>query len=180
MMHLSKDQLRALLGEAKKHSNRDWLLFTVCYLHGLRITEGLDLTPADVRDGFITVQRQKGSMKTTQPLVVHSDELLNEREALERMCIGKLSSERIFTFGKGEGEWRRVQAWRLFRRYGVLADIPSHLLHPHILKASCGMAIISKGIEHCRQYLGHRSIASTGAYLKVSDDVASKAVQGDL
>ena len=180
MMHLSKEQLLALLREAKKNSNRDWLLFAVCYLHGLRITEGLDLTPADVRDGFITVQRQKGSMKTTQPLIVHTDELLNEREALERMCIGKLSSERIFTFGKGEGEWRRIQAWRLFRRYGVLADIPSHLLHPHILKASCGMAIISKGIEHCRQYLGHRSIASTGAYLKVSDDVASKAVQGDL
>ena len=180
MMHLSKEQLLTLLREAKKNSNRDWLLFAVCYLHGLRITEGLDLTPADVRDGFITVQRQKGSMKTTQPLVVHTDELLNEREALERMCIGKLSSERIFTFGKGEGEWRRIQAWRLFQRYGALAGIPSHLLHPHILKASCGMAIISKGIEHCRQYLGHRSIASTGAYLKVSDDVASKAVQGDL
>ena len=180
MMHLSKEQLLALLREAKKNSNRDWLLFAVCYLHGLRITEGLDLTPADVRDGFITVQRQKGSMKTTQPLVVHTDELLNEREALERMCIGKLSHERIFTFGKGEGEWRRIQAWRLVKRYGRMAGIPDHLLHPHSLKHSCGMAIIGKGIEFCRQYLGHKSISSTGAYIRVSDSTAAAAVQGDL
>jgi hypothetical protein len=31
-------------------------------------------------------------------------------------------------------------------------------------------------IENVRQYLGHRSIASTGAYLRVDDSAASKAV----
>jgi hypothetical protein len=37
-------------------------------------------------------------------------------------------------------------------------------LHTHILKHTCGMATISRGIEYTRQYLGHKSISSTGAY----------------
>jgi hypothetical protein len=40
--------------------------------------------------------------------------------------------------------------------------------------------IQSAGIENVRAYLGHKSIASTvaylGAYLKVDDDAASRAI----
>jgi site-specific recombinase XerD len=36
--------------------------------------------------------------------------------------------------------------------------------------------IKSAGIENVRQYLGHKNISSTGAYLKVSDEVASEAI----
>jgi integrase len=36
--------------------------------------------------------------------------------------------------------------------------------------------IKTAGIENVRQYLGHRSMASTGAYLRVDDDAASKAI----
>jgi integrase len=36
--------------------------------------------------------------------------------------------------------------------------------------------IQSAGIENVRAYLGHESISSTGAYLKVDDDAASKAI----
>ena len=179
MMHLSREQLLGLLGEARKRSERDWLMFLVCYLHGLRISEALDLTPRDVRDGFITVQRLKGSLRTTQPLVAHENELLNEKLSLMNLCSMRRPDEPLFRFSC-TGTSRRVQAWRLIRRYGALAGIPEHLLHPHVLKHSCGMATIGRGIEFTRQYLGHRSISSTGAYLRVSDDAASKAVQGDL
>jgi site-specific recombinase XerD len=36
--------------------------------------------------------------------------------------------------------------------------------------------IQAAGIENVRQYLGHKSISSTGAYLKVSDSEAAAAV----
>jgi hypothetical protein len=37
--------------------------------------------------------------------------------------------------------------------------------------------IKTAGIENVRQYLGHKSIASTGSYLRVNDEQASAAVQ---
>ncbi len=53
----------------------------------------------------------------------------------------------------------------------VLAfGVPRHLCNPHISKHTIAMEVIhSAGIENVRQYLGHKSISSTGAYLKVSD-----------
>jgi hypothetical protein len=33
-------------------------------------------------------------------------------------------------------------------------------------------------LENVRKYLGHKSIASTGAYLQVDDDQASRAITG--
>ncbi len=179
-MHLTKDQLLSLLGEAKKHSERDWLLFTVCYLHGLRISEGLNLTPTNVRDGYLTVRRLKNSLKTVHPLIVHDIELLNEKAALEHACLGLKTTDRIFKFGAGQGEWRRIQAWKLMKRYGKAAGIPDHLLHPHILKHSCGMASIRQGIEFTKQYLGHRSLASTGFYIQETDETACAAIQKHL
>jgi integrase len=58
----------------------------------------------------------------------------------------------------------RKMFWVLFRRYCALARIPAHKAHCHtLLPTKSGRA----GIENVRQYLGHKSIASTGAYLKV-------------
>ena len=70
----------------------------------------------------------------------------------------------------------RSQFWRMIRKHAAEAGIAAHKRRPHVLKHTCGMMSIKAGIEHARQYLGHKSIASTGAYLCVDDDAASKAV----
>jgi integrase len=60
------------------------------------------------------------------------------------------------------------------QRAGAAAGLPKHKCHPHSLKHSCAMLAIKKiGIESVRQYLGHKSLSSTGAYLRVSDGEAS-------
>ena len=55
-----------------------------------------------------------------------------------------------------------------------------NLRHFHVLKHSCAMSGIPKGIEHVRVYLGYKSISSTGIYLKVDDATASAAIQAAL
>ena len=85
MNHLEKHELLAVLKVAREHSELDWLLFTFQYIHALRISEVLALTPENFDGGFVTVQRLKGSLKTVQPLVSHDEPLLNERAAIEAL-----------------------------------------------------------------------------------------------
>jgi integrase len=175
--HLDRDQLTALLRAARARRRRDWVLLLVTYWHGLRASEAVNLTPAHFRDGFLTVQRLKGSLRTVQPLVEHADELLDERRAVNALLASHLArygpggrSHRLFPLS-------RVQFYRLMRHYGTLAALPRHLCHPHVLKHSIAMQTIkTAGIENVRQYLGHRSISSTGEYLRVNDDEASQAI----
>jgi integrase len=177
MEHLSREQLVALLGHAKANRERDWVLFLVSFWHGLRASEAVSLTPAHFVDGYLNIQRLKGSYRTVQPLVEDVDPLLNERAAVEMWLERHKSANcpnwqaaRLFPIS-------RVQFFRLIRRYGALAGLPKHLCHPHVLKHSIAMQSIREaGIENVRQYLGHRSISSTGAYLRVTDEAASAAV----
>ena len=144
------------------------------YNHGFRASEIIGLTPENVRDGFVTVQRLKGSKRTTQALLDRPEEpLLSERAAIEALVRKTDARKRLFPIS-------RMQFWRIIQKHGKSAGLPEHKCHPHILKHTTGMAMIKKGIEFTRQYLGHQSIASTGAYLKVSDAEASEVAKEAL
>ena len=170
MDHLTREELRALLMAAYAHNRRDWLLLLVTYWHGLRVSETLKLTPADIRDGYITVKRLKGSLRTCQPLVEHSDPLLNEKAALTEYMAGLPAKQRLFKIS-------RQNVDLAIKRYGAAAGIRSGLCHAHVLKHSIAMhSIATAGIENVKQYLGHKSLGSTGMYLKVSDAAASAAI----
>jgi integrase/recombinase XerD len=174
MEHLSNAEFLALLAAAKASRERDWLMILVGYWHGLRASEVVGLTAGSIVDGHITVARLKGSLKTCQPLVKHADPLLDEASGLFEFTREMHSNQRIFPVG-------RVQFWRLVQKYAKVAGISKRNGHPHILKHSIAMqSIHSAGVENLRQYLGHKSMASTGAYLKVDDAEASSAVAGAL
>jgi integrase len=177
MEHFTREQTVQLLTAARCCRERDWVLLLVTFWHGLRASEAVALNPENFADGYLTVQRLKGSLKTVQPLIEHELEILDERQAIQKCLASHLRA-----YGKGGRRRRlfpitRIQFWRLVRRYGGLAGLPRHLCHPHALKHSIAMqSIAGAGIENVRQYLGHKSISSTGAYLRVGDDAASRAV----
>lgn len=163
-------ELRALLTAARAHRERDWLLILVAFWHGLRASEVLAIKAHDIRDGYLTVKRLKGSLKTKQPLLGHLDPLFNERRFVYEFIDGMQGNQRLFPIS-------RVQFWRLVRTYALAAGIPAHRAHPHALKHSIAAQMIqSAGIENTRQWLGHKSISSTGEYLRVTDDRAASAV----
>lgn len=141
----------------------------VGFLHGLRVSELTQLTRESIRDGHLDVQRLKGSLRTIQPFVKHPDPLLDESHALNKLYGTLKPGERLFP-------WTRNGVYKMIQKAGIKAGIPVHKLHPHALKHSCAMLSIKQaGIENVRQYLGHKSIKSTGEYLKVTDDEASRA-----
>jgi integrase len=174
MQAFSKSELLLLLKAARAARERDWLMILVAFWHGLRASELVGLTRDSFQDEQITVQRLKGSNKTTQPLVEHPEPLLNEKRALFDYMAGMTNNQRIFPVS-------RRTFHRIIQKHGRTAGLPLRKLHPHSLKHSIAMQTIKHaGIENVRQHLGHKSISSTGAYLKVNDADASAAVRGAL
>jgi len=149
-------------------------MILVGYSHGLRPSEVVGIRADDVKDGYLSVRRLKGSLHTVQPLVLDENPLLNEAPGLvefARKCAG---NQRLFPV-------TRRTLGRIWQRHGETAGIPAHMRHPHVAKHTLAMQTIhSAGIENVRQYLGHKSISSTGAYLKVSDAEASDAIRKTL
>lgn len=171
---LSKAELHALLAIAREHSERDWLMFLVAYLHGLRVSEVVGLTRDNVGDGMLDVRRLKGSRRTVQPLVEHSNPLLNERQALIDLAASKHPNQTLFKVGARQAE-------RLFARYAAAAGIARHQRHPHVLKHTCGLQVFERaGINKTQTWLGHKSGASTLMYTRVSDAEAAPAVLAAL
>ena len=168
MKHLSKFEIKSLLSKVPKEWQR--LMLLVTYYHGLRISETLSLEKEDIRDGFISVQRLKGSLKTVQPYIINDDPELDESKRLSELYHILKPKEKLFPI-------TRFGVHKLIQSAGSKAGIPKHLLHAHALKHSIAMQTIhTAGIENVRQWLGHRSIASTGEYLRVSDEEAAKHV----
>lgn len=170
---LTREEILELLAEAKRHSDRDWMMILIAFAHGLRASEVTQLTPKHLSGGFLTVQRLKGSMKTSQPLQWNENPLLNELNIVDfASMLG--SSERLFPIC-------RQTFWRAIQRHAKAIELPPQKRNTKMLKHSIAMQTIKlAGIENVRQFLGHKSLSSTGAYLKVTDDEAARAVASAL
>jgi type 1 fimbriae regulatory protein FimB len=176
---LSLTELRNLLGKTREHDHRCYVMFLLMTLHGLRVSEAIDLRRRNFAtsgaEWFLTVQRLKGSKKTVQRLIATGDPLLNEAEIIP-LYLATLSGDFLFTNDSGEKFWR-THINKLFSRYAERADVPSHKRHPHVLKHTCGTLMRRQGIEleKIQVALGHEKLSSTAQYLRVSADEADEA-----
>lgn len=169
MHHLTRDQVRQLLQAIPSPRHRTAVL--VSYTHGLRVSEATALRVKDVANGYIIVPRLKGSLKTEQRLYASSDLVFDEVTHLEAVISQNNLGANDLLF-----PYHRTYLWKIMKLAALKAGIPSHLAHPHVLKHSIARFMIKRsGIEETRMWLGHRSLASTGEYLILSDEEASAA-----
>ena len=170
MQALTQDEIKALIRQIPNERHK--LMIRVGFLHGLRVSELINLDRESIKDGYVKVKRLKGSMTTIQPYVKHGDPELDESEGLTKLYGTLKFKEKLFPM-------TRNGVYKLMQRAGEKAGIPKHKLHPHSLKHACAMvAIKTMEIHLVRQYLGHKDLSSTGEYLKESDETASKAFAG--
>jgi integrase/recombinase XerD len=168
MHHLEIDEIKKLLNEIPQPRQRT--MIKVALLHGLRVSELITLRRENIRDGYVNVQRLKGSLKTVQPFVASSDPDLDESQDLRALYVELQPKEILFPMS-------RNGVYKLMQRAGQRAGIPAHKLHPHALKHSCAMTLVGvMPINDLQTYLGHKSLASTGEYTKSTDEKASALV----
>lgn len=169
MKHMTLTEVKALLREIPDERQRAAIL--VGFWHGLRASEILGLKGVHLRYGHVDVKRLKGSMHTIQRHQEHPDPELDEKGVLGKLKLDDNESLISMT---------RSGLLKLVKRAALRAGINPLKAHTHTLKHTCAMTVIGSGIENARQRLGHKSLSSTGAYLRVTDDAASDAINAHL
>ena len=84
---LEKEEVLRLLEAAKRHSARAHALVLLAIRHGLRVSEvtGLRVEHVNMQEGWVRVERLKGSLTTVQTLERHPGQpLLDEVRVLNR------------------------------------------------------------------------------------------------
>jgi integrase len=169
---LSKEQILALFGAARADREDYWLMLLVAYLHGLRASEVIAIKKDDVKDGFLTVVREKGSETTVQRLLTSANPLKNERQALIDFALNSPFDRPLF-------DVTRQTVFNVMRRYGKEAGIPIQQCHPHNLKHTCGTHMYQecKDLAKVQKWLGHVSGGSTMRYLNTTQEKAATVAE---
>ena len=142
------------------------------------------MADVNLKDGAISIQSLKGSLRTVQPLYLHRGQpLLDEVAALRSWLRTKPTdgSDYLFTSQKG-GRLDRTQFFRVFQAVADAAGLPAEKSHPHVLKHSLASHLVASNVNLAlvKQALGHRSISSTMVYVGTTDAQAAEAVQAAL
>lgn len=170
MPAFTQDEFRALLQAAKAKRERDWLMILVSYWHALRASEVTQLTRDSFMDGFVDVQRLKGSKRTIQKLVSDADPLFDEAGALLDYLPNFMGKQRIFPICRS---WY----WRLVKRYGAVANIAWHKCRTTSMKHTILSELVeAKGVPIAQAHGGHVSGNSTLKYTAKTSEQSDAAV----
>ena len=156
-----------------ENSKRDLVLFLTQLDTMLRSSDLLNLKVRDVMDSNGVVQREFSvrQQKTADNQTVRLQE--DTRKHLEEYIIeeGKTADDFLFTGRKNTGRpITHAQHTRLVKKWCDWLNLDAARYSTHSLRRTKA-AIIYKNtnnIEVARQILGHRSVASTSAYLNIS------------
>lgn len=176
MEALIKAELLSLLGAARAHSERDFLMILVAYCHGLRASEVVAIVKDDLKSGHLKVQRLKRSNATNQSLHADENPLLNERKALFDFALKMRGNQKLFPL-------TRRQFGRIVARHAEAAGLPKEKRHPHMLKHTMGAEIYekSKDLRLVRMRLGHKRESSSLIYSgRVAEQAADAQVEALL
>src|ERR1700677_2884531 len=184
MQVLTQNEILSVLKLAASESKRNHAMILLAFKPGLRASEVCALMTSDIdlKNGVIVVRRLKGSLKSSQDLLdIPGQPLVSEKRVLrawldERTTYGD-KSDFLFLSQKGGG-LDRSAFFRLFQSTAKHAGLPASKQHPHCLKHSFGFFLVEQGVSlpAIQQAMGHKSLASTGVYLRVTDAKANRAV----
>ena len=168
--HFEIEQILKLLGEARKESERDWLLLCVTFVHALRASEAVALTASNVVGTKLVAKRLKKSRPVEDELLAHKNPLLNERRALLDLCRNTRPNQRLFPMSS-----RTFQ--RRMHTYGEAAGLPELYCHPHTLKHSVLTYLAqTMDVEQLQDRSGHVELGSLGIYLHPKKAVTERLV----
>jgi integrase/recombinase XerD len=173
---LSESEVQRLFAAARP--DRDRLLLKTIYVAGLRISEALTLTCADltVREdgGQITVHGKGGRVREVllpAGLFLELQEFVSERSG---------SAEFLFSSrNRAKSPLSRFQAFRVLKDAALKAGLPE-TVSPHWLRHAHATHALERGcpVHLVQGTLGHSSLSVTGRYLHARPEDSSARYLG--
>ena len=171
--YLTQDEVDKLLAAAKTGSRnpvRDHCILLLMFRHGLRVSElcSMKLTDINLDIKEFHVTRFKGC--DSGPHELYNGESQAIRAWLtQRAKMNPPETVDALFISERRKPLSRVTVWLMIRQTAESAGLEHLEIHPHMLRHSCGYALVNKGtdIRIIQGYLGHRSISSTVRYTKL-------------
>jgi type 1 fimbriae regulatory protein FimB len=166
--YLTEDEMKLLLKTVKNFYRNDsdknfrnFVLIRVCYLHGLRISEALNLHWGDMNfdDRSVIIRRLKGSITTNQLM---KDDEMKQLKKLKKLY--NLNNNDL-VFCNSDKTMVCRQTINLLLKH--CSKIVGKKITPHTLKHTCGvhLALSGKNIREIQYHLGHKDYKNTMIYL---------------
>lgn len=153
------------------HGIRDRAMLEVLYAAGLRVSELIQLRPADLNleEGYL-VCRGKGGKERVVPLGRSAALATREYLAKVRPQLDKKYQAVLFLTRLGD-PFTRQGIWKLLREYARRAGLAAGI-SPHILRHSFATHLLERGadLRSVQMMLGHSQITTTQIYTHVSRD----------
>jgi type 1 fimbriae regulatory protein FimB len=140
------------------------------FRHGLRVSELCSIKCSDVNVELreFHVHRLKSSDSGPHPLYNGESAAIQAWLAERAKMAPPTEVEELF-ISERRRSLSRVTVWLMIGQVAQAAGLGHLEIHPHMLRHSCGYALVNKGtdIRVIQGYLGHRSISSTVRYTKL-------------
>lgn len=161
------DAVRAIDGDVPWIAARDWALIMVLFGCGLRISEALDLSNADVahRPDVLRILG-KGSKERIVPVLPAVYDAIEKY--IELRPFGAMPNDKLFRSVRGLPMSPRMaqKVVESLRHYLQLPDFVT----PHALRHTFATALLSGGVDlrSLQELLGHASLSTTQLYTRVN------------
>ena len=157
--YLEPEQVHAMLDAAHASSQRDYLIIKTLWETGMRASELLALTPADIerKHEVITITNGKGGKE--RRVLVKSETV---KGLFSYAAQNSIENEaKLFPL-------KRRQLYNIIRKYGALAGVT---VHPHTLRHSFAINLVrhNTDIRRVQMLLGHSSLNVTSVYLQFKE-----------
>ena len=152
---------------------RDRALLEVLYATGLRVSELLALTLAQVDlDAGVVTTMGKGRKERVVPIGDEAVSWVRRYLATGRpvLAAAKKTTPRLFLNARGT-PLTRMGFWKILRGYGLAAGI-GRAISPHVLRHSFATHLLERGadLRAIQMMLGHADLSTTQIYTHVLDE----------
>lgn len=174
VQYLSTEQTEALFRSIPPAATRDRAMFDLIYRHGLRRTEAALLRIEHVQNGKVWIGRVKNGVSGAYPLHPTTKRLLTAYLDERPDTAGPFLIVSRQT--RGRRPLSPSTIYQRFREYARQAGLPQEHQHVHVLRHSIAVHLMNAGwgAADVQDWLGHRNIASTMIYGKVTNQRREK------